>query len=203
MVLASSSFGDAAWCNSMLCHFFGRSKWWNQLSSQVMMFNKKSSFPAACCWSNCDDTSCVPFFGHLSAVGEPSSEKLYYLLHGTVSNAKPCYDFLNCHPECITYAHILWWWFLVNHCKTGKQCPCCFLWSVSPNIAHYWHHAGISKDTMKSVSDVWSRIVLCGNHSMLAKWYSIYSGLWISIGADVLDLYFRLQKTYSYRPYNP
>jgi hypothetical protein len=46
-------------------------------------------------------TSCVAFCGHLSAVGKLNNDKLYHLLQDIVSNAKLCYNFHNCHPECI------------------------------------------------------------------------------------------------------
>jgi hypothetical protein len=132
-----------------------------------------------------------------------------HLLHGTVSNAKLCYSFLNCHhlvfcDDSVNFR-------LITFCGGGSSLttarqisdiPVAIPEVFHPTLNTDGNHAGISIEMTKLIKDVCSRISLLYdefNCNKLAKQYIIYSHSvtvdWVTIGVHVRDLYFTIQKT--------
>lgn len=95
------------------CHFIIGSEQWNQLSSLVTMFNKKSVPSAIYHQSNCDDTPMQCLFvsvhkkvGNPMGTNIPISHSHYHLLYSMVSHAKLCCNFYNHRPLVLFDKHV-------------------------------------------------------------------------------------------------
>jgi hypothetical protein len=94
-----------------------------------------------------------------------------------------------------------------------RQISDCHLWGVSLIIAQCWHpcrnlhrHNEVSQCLQQNCSSLQGIQTQLADKTVHYLQSYCYSGLWISIGVHVMDLYFRFVENIrvcSYWPYNP